>query len=201
MLYIGMIICILSSLMIYGYKWLVEKKTEDFRISVKDTIILTSISAVLQMLLVVFNYEAVFFGMYIPYLIIQGYTDFKTGYVYRITSIIYIAIALINLGLTYKHISIPHIAICLIFSSFFVICSLFKSLGWGDTITIIAIEMILMIVLRNAFIGGFILIMCLVSFLFSAYTIITKKKSAPFLPWLTSVTMLVILIYNMKGLL
>ncbi len=192
---IMVVLCVLSNLTIWSYKLLITKKTSDFRIPVKDVILLTGISAIIQAVLIYLKWTNVYIGLYIPYLFIQGYTDFKTGYVYRIPSIVFGSIAILQL-IMMQEFNLVNILFSLVFLIFFIICTVLKKIGLGDTISLVVISLIGCLAFQSKFVGAWILNMLLVSLSFSSYTIIAKKKSAPFLPWLSATTIIVLLLYS-----
>lgn len=180
-----LIIGIAFNFIIFLYQFILHKKKEEFKLTIKHEILMFGFISTIQTICFVLNRNVnIIFLLGITYLVIQAYTDFKTQFVYRFISYIFILIDSIMIIIYHQNIRASQLII-LIFIVFFIVCSIAGVFGWGDTISIGAtIPIYLISYGSNAVVLFFISFFCS-TITFVVFNLAKKTKRNPFMPhWL-----------------
>lgn len=79
-----LIIGIAFNFIIFLYQFILHKKKEEFKLTIKHEILMFGFISTIQTICFVLNKNVnLIFLLGITYLVIQAYTDFKTQFVYR----------------------------------------------------------------------------------------------------------------------
>ena len=181
---------------ILGYYFILNKTKEDFKLTKSDVWKLSIVSILLQTgcFFCFRNVNALIYFC-ITYLIIQGYTDYKTKFVYRFVSCVFGCIDIIFIIIFHNNIDGYQVAFLLSTLILLLIFSCCGFFGLGDTISIGVSMPVYLITYGEYATLAFLMTLFVSCISFVFFNGMSKVKRNPFMPhWSIGFLMVFILL-------